>query len=109
MGPRPLTLIEGRPRTLGAGLDAALDEVRLDGWTVVRGWAAPLTGDRVVCTGTIGTADDARRALLAAMAGAGLVAGLTAGRPIVDRFVDELRSLGPVDHVVLEDHDQRRR
>jgi hypothetical protein len=99
---RPLTLIEGRRSALEPRVDAALASARLDGWAVVPGWAAPLTGERVVCTGTIATADDARRALLAAMAGAGLVAGMTAGRATVDRFLDELRSLGPVDHVVMD-------
>jgi hypothetical protein len=103
VGPRPLTLIEGRRVALQARLAAALSGASLDGWEVVQGWGAPLTGERVICTGTISTADDARRALLAAMAGAGLVAGLDASRQVIDRLVDELRSLGPVHHVVLDE------
>ncbi len=99
---RPLTLVEGSPAGFRGRVDAALAAARLDGWAVVSGWGAPLTGEAVVCTGTIATADDARRALLAAMAGAGVVAGLTADRSTVDRLIDELRSLGPVDHVVLQ-------
>jgi len=99
---RPLTLVEGRSRAIEPTISAALDRARRDGWQVVRGWAAPLGRERVVCTGTISTADDARRALLAAVAGAGLVAGLSASRPTVDRLVDELRGIGPVDHVILD-------
>jgi hypothetical protein len=101
-GGRPLTLVEGAPTAIRPLLDAALEAARLDGWAIVRGWGAPMTGERVVCTGTIATTDDARRALLAAMAGAGLVAGLTADRVIVGRLADELRAIGAVDHVVME-------
>jgi DNA-binding CsgD family transcriptional regulator len=100
--PRPLVVVEGSPvdvqRRLGAVIAALSDR----GWDVLRGWAAPLTGDRVVCSGTITTATDARRALLAAVAGAGLVAAVAMDRATVDRFLDDLRRLGPVDHVVLD-------
>jgi hypothetical protein len=93
---RPVTLVEGRHSALEPRVDAALASARIDGWAVVRGWAAPLTGERIVSTGIIATADDARRTLPAAMAGDALVAGMTARRATVDRFLDELRSLGTV-------------
>jgi hypothetical protein len=97
---RPLTLFEG-PNELEPRVEATLETARLDGWTIVAGWGAPLTGERVICTGTISSADDARRALLAAMAGAGLVARLAAERRVADELVDELRSIGPVEHLVF--------
>lgn len=79
-------------------LEMILTDRRDAGWLIVRGWAAPMRGDRVVCTGWIRTADDARRALLAAVAGAGLAVAVAADRETADRFVDDLRRLGPVVH-----------
>jgi DNA-binding CsgD family transcriptional regulator len=98
---RPLIVIEGRPADVQRRLGDVTAGLRRRGWDVVRGWAAPLTGDRVVCSGRIATTTDARRALLAAVSGAGLVAGAVTDRTTVDRFLDDLRRLGPVDHVVL--------
>jgi DNA-binding NarL/FixJ family response regulator len=80
---------------LAAAVAAAEDA----GWSISRGWQTPRPGERLVCTGTVADADDARRALLAALAGAGLIVAVTADREIVDRFLDDLRRLGPVDHV----------
>lgn len=48
--------------------------------------------------GTVGSATDAREALLAALAGEGIVAQASADRAVIDRLVDDLRRLGPVDH-----------
>jgi DNA-binding NarL/FixJ family response regulator len=62
-----------------------------------------MTRERVVCTGTISTADGARRALLAALAGAGLVVSLRLDPVTVDRFLDDLRRLGPVEFVAADD------
>lgn len=84
---------------MAARMSASLGAARGSGWIVVRGWAAPLGPDRVVCTGTISSEDDARRALLAAISGAGLVVGVRAGRETADRFLDDLRRLGSVEHV----------
>ena len=55
------------------------------------------------CTGTVRDAADATEALLAAVAGAGLVVHAQAPRDIIDRLVDDLRRLGPVEHVVSAD------
>jgi DNA-binding NarL/FixJ family response regulator len=44
--------------------------------------------------------DDGRRALLAGVAGSGLIVALKADRETIDRFLDDLRRLGPVDHLV---------
>jgi DNA-binding NarL/FixJ family response regulator len=54
----------------------------------------------VVRTGRVATGDDAEAALLAALAGNGVVAFATASREVIDRLVDDLRRLGPVDHRV---------
>lgn len=95
----PLLVVEGPRALVRARIAAALDEAGAHDWRIVRGWAAPLRRDRVVCTGWVTTSDDARRALLAAVAGSGLVVGCTADRDTVDRFLDDLRRLGPVEHV----------
>ena len=95
----PLLVIEGSRAIVRSRIAAALEDAGVHGWRIVRGWAAPLRRDRVVCTGWVATSDDARRALLAAVAGSGLVVGCTADRETVDRFLDDLRRLGPVDHV----------
>ena len=83
-------------------LAEAVAAARSDGWAIVDGWAAPLTRERVACTGRINGTDDARRALLAAISGAGLIVASRADRETIDRFLDDLRRLGPVDHVMAE-------
>lgn len=105
----PLVIVEGRRRPAVAYVERATAQAGEHGWTVVRGWAAPLGGDRVVCTGWIRTADDAGRALLAAVAGAGLVVSVTAGRDTTDRLLDDLRRLGLVDHVPAATPDRTSR
>jgi DNA-binding NarL/FixJ family response regulator len=97
---RPLVVVEGRTGLLGQPMAVAVAAARRDGWEIVRGWVAPLGRERVVCTGAIRTADDARRALLAAVSGAGLIVGASADRMTIDRFLDDLRRLGPVEHVL---------
>lgn len=70
-------------------------ELERQGFQVVPGWRQDAS---VVCTGEVRDAADAAEALLAAVAGAGLVVHARAGRPVTDRLVDDLRRLGPVDH-----------
>jgi DNA-binding NarL/FixJ family response regulator len=95
---RPIVVIED-PERASTRVAAAIAAVRAAGWTAVPSWSAPRPGERLVCTGTVASADDARQALLAVLAGAGLVVKVTADRPTVDQFVDDLRRLGPVDHL----------
>jgi DNA-binding NarL/FixJ family response regulator len=97
---RPLAVIDDFD---GAADRAAsiLAAAEADGWAVVRDWrAAP--GRRVVYTGHIAGPDDARRALLVALGGAALVVTARAESSVIDRFIDELRRLGPVDHVTAD-------
>lgn len=90
----PLIVVEGAD----AAVADAVAEVRDQGWTVVPGWWAPSGGERVVCTGTVETAEDAAAALLAAVGGAGLVVAGRAERDVLVRLCDDLRHLGPLDH-----------
>jgi len=53
-------------------------------------------------TGVVASAADAEAALLAALGGAGLILRATGGRDVIDRLVDDLRRLGPVDHRIGE-------
>ena len=53
---------------------------------------------RTVCVGVVDDEASAADALLAALEGAGLVVEARAARAIIDRLVDDLRRLGPVDH-----------
>jgi DNA-binding NarL/FixJ family response regulator len=91
---RPLIVVEGSD----AAVADALADVRAAGWTVVPGWWLPAGEDRVVCTGDVASAEDAAAALLAAVAGAGLVVAGRAEREILDRLCDDLRRLGRLDH-----------
>jgi hypothetical protein len=108
-GTRPLVVIEGAGARATERLDSAIARARLDGWRILAGWGAPMRRERVVCTGWIRSSDDARRALLAAVAGAGLAVAVVTDRETVDRFLDDLRRLGSVEHEPLEDTDPGRR
>jgi hypothetical protein len=99
---RPLLVVEtpfgtGDARARATVL-AALEDAREAGWQVVRGWVAPLGREPVVCTGVIRTTDDARRALLAVIGGAGLIVLTSGDQRTIDQLVDDLRRLGDVDH-----------
>ncbi len=85
----------------GRALAAALGEVERLGAHVVQGWRNDAS---VVCTGAVRDAADAAEALLAAVAGAGLVVHALASRDVIDRLVDDLRRLGSVDHRTAEPH-----
>jgi len=98
---RPLVVIEDPASAVRAPLSDRVAGARLDGWRIIHGWAAPLALEQLACTGTVASPDDARRALLAAISGAGLIVGSIAGRETTGRFVDELRGLGEVEHVVV--------
>lgn len=92
---RPLIVVEASERALAH----ALRELELAGARVVPGWQQDET---LVCTGSVQDAADAAHALLAAVAGAGLVVHAQAERDVIDRLVDDLRRLGPVDHRTTE-------
>ena len=92
---RPLLVVEASERALAQ----ALAEVERDGGRIVDGWRHDAS---VVCTGGVRDVADAAEALLAAVAGAGLVVHARAERDVIDRLVDDLRRLGPVEHRTTE-------
>ena len=89
---RPLVVIEDSPPAYAG----ALADVHASGWTLEEGWENASEGE--VRVGEIASAADAAAALLAVVAGAGLVAHMRAERELVDRFCDDLRRFGPVDY-----------
>jgi DNA-binding NarL/FixJ family response regulator len=92
---RPLVVIEASERAVAH----RVRELERQGVRVVRGWRQDAS---IVCTGEVADAAAAAEALLAAVAGAGLVVLARADRTVIDRFVDDLRRLGPVDHIIAE-------
>lgn len=95
----PLIVLEGAPGAAG-GVVARL---RAQGVEVVLGFRTAV-GRRaaVVRVGTVSSHAEAADAVLAAIDGAGLVVEATADRATIDRLVDDLRRLGPVDHRIGE-------
>ena len=92
---RPLIVVEASEH---AHVQAVRD-VERRGAHVVEGWRHDAS---VVCSGEVNDAADAAHALLAVVAGAGLVVHARADREVIDRFVDDLRRFGPVDHRITE-------
>ena len=91
---RPLIVVEGEAEAVAD----ALADVRRKGWTVVSGWDVSGRAERTVCTGEVRSAADAAAALLAVVAGAGLVVAGRAERDVLDLLCDDLRRLGQLDH-----------
>jgi DNA-binding CsgD family transcriptional regulator len=95
----PLVVVEGAPGAAdreASRLRAAGHEV-IDGFRPMLGRARP-----VIRVGVVAGPADAGHALLAAIDGAGVVIEATADRVTIDRLVDDLRRLGPVDHRIGE-------
>jgi DNA-binding NarL/FixJ family response regulator len=94
--PPPLVVIEGPE----LAFDQAVREVVEAGWSVGPGFVGPYRSGRIVRAGPVEDGTDAEAVLLAALAGQGVVARVTAAREVIDRLVDDLRRIGPVDHRV---------
>jgi DNA-binding NarL/FixJ family response regulator len=91
----PLVVLEG-PRGVA---DREAARLRASGHEVVAGFrTAVARGRQVVRVGVVAGPSDAADALLAAIDGAGLIVEATADQATIDRLVDDLRRLGPVDH-----------
>ncbi|MFZ5852875.1 MAG: hypothetical protein ACOYXS_00025 [Chloroflexota bacterium] len=111
----PFVVVEGPDEAF----EHAVAEQRATGRWIVEGFTEP--GDHrpahrgpVIRAGAVATTDDAAAALLAALDGSGLVIAARAPREVIDRLLDDLRHLGPVDHrigpvatVAHLDHDAR--
>ena len=91
----PLVVVEGSARAYAD----ALADLRSAGWTLVPGWDARAG---IVCTGVVGSMEDAAAALLAAVGGAGVLIDAQAERDVVDRLCEDLRRIGRLDHRVGE-------
>lgn len=89
---RPLIVAEG-----GDVLAEALEELRDGGWRLVGGWSESAAEDTVQ-VGVVASAEDAAAALLAVVAGSGVLVDGRAERDVLDRLCDDLRALGPLDH-----------
>lgn len=92
----PLVVVEGEDDQLAV----ARRDLEQAGWCMVDGWAtaSPARTGPVVRAGTVRSSSDAVDALLAALAGDGVLVAACAGRDAIDRLCDDLRRLGPVDH-----------
>jgi DNA-binding NarL/FixJ family response regulator len=84
--------------TRASGLADTAAELRAAGWGVVSGFHPPPGAGRVVCVGRVESVADASAALLAALAGHGIVFEARADRDLVDRLCDDLRRLGRLEH-----------
>ncbi len=92
----PIVVVEGSE----LDLRIATQELANAGWRLEPGFGSPHWSGRTVRTGTVRTASDAAAALVAALAGQGLAVRAVAPRDVVDRLIDDLRHLGPIDHRV---------
>lgn len=94
----PYVVVEGA----GSAVAVAVAQVRDAGWVVRPGWAtdgaAGVVQSGVVQSGVVDDGPTAAAALLAALAGAGVVVHGRAGRDVLDRLCEDLRRLGRVDH-----------
>lgn len=95
----PFIVLEGPPGCSDSDTSRLrrLGYLILDGFT---GRKAP--GRRSICRGVITSAADAGRALLVALEGRGLLVEARVDRVVVDRLVEDLRRLGPVDHRIVD-------
>ena len=89
----PFVIVEGPEVTWRQ----AVREAASTGAALEAGFGSPHRPGRVRI-GRVTSVTDAEAALLAALAGQGIVAHATADRAVIDRLVDDLRRLGSVDH-----------
>jgi DNA-binding NarL/FixJ family response regulator len=88
---RPLIVVDGSERAFAE----ARRQVERSGLKTRDAW---LTEPDVVCVGAVTDTADAAAALLSAVWGAGVVVHAQAPTAVVERLVEDLRRLGPVDY-----------
>jgi DNA-binding NarL/FixJ family response regulator len=93
----PVLVIEGPPGCSTPDVE----RLRATGSRIIDGFRPPLHAPGAVCVGVVDSEATAVAALLAVLAGAGLVAEARADRATIDRLVDDLRRRGFVDHRVV--------
>jgi DNA-binding CsgD family transcriptional regulator len=91
---RPIIVIDGGDESYSTAVAAA----RLQGWALTEGFktAGPARPGGIR-HGIVRTAEDAAGAVLAALDGEGLMVLMRAPAEVVDRLLDDLRHLGPVE------------
>jgi hypothetical protein len=104
----PLVVVElagsVSPGSADGLLAACVADAESAGWRVLPGWQLPGGRlDDLVLAGAVRSTEDARAAMLAAVAGTGLIVLADAGRDMVDVFCDDLRRIGVLDHRVGDD------
>ena len=96
---RPLIVVEGTDEAFGS----VVAELREAGWRIRPGFGS--VGDvetvATVRAGVVATAEDASAALIAVLAGSGVIISARAAGEVMDRLIDDLRHVGPVDHRVI--------
>lgn len=95
---RPIIVVEGSDEAVAA----AVAYVRDAGWRVRPDFdriADASTG--IVRSGVVATPEDAAAALIAVLAGFGVIIAARADRDVMDRLLDDLRHVGPVEHRVI--------
>jgi DNA-binding NarL/FixJ family response regulator len=90
----PVVVLEGPPGCSRG----EIERLRAAGRIIVDGLRAPAHPAGSICVGVVDSEATAVEALLAVLAGAGLVVEARGDRAVVDRLVDDLRRRGPVDH-----------
>ena len=96
----PFVVIESANPAADEHARRALEAARGAGSRLVPGWLPPR--GRVTCHGVVASERDAVLALRAAVAGAHLVVVARTPRETTDRLVDDLRRIGPVEHVTAD-------
>lgn len=92
---RPIIVVEGSDDAVAA----VIDEVRRAGWRIRPEFGSiGQSATNVVRSGTVASVEDAAAALVAALAGYGVIIAGRADRSVMDRLLDDLRHVGPVDH-----------
>lgn len=94
----PYVIVEGPD----AAVAAASDGLVAAGWLVTDGFGDARRPGRSIRTGVVADRAAAEAALLTALRGEGLLVHALADRAVIDRLVDDLRRLGPVDHRIGE-------
>lgn len=94
---RRIVVCEGRPEDA----DELGEELRAEGWTIRDGWDVSVraANERVACLGDVTSAEDAGRAVLAAVRGATVIVRACGPREVIDHLCDDLRRLGPLEHL----------
>ena len=93
----PVVVVEGPPGCAAP----EVERLRAAGARIIDGFRPPVRAAGAVCVGVVDSEASAVEALLAVLAGAGLVVEARADRPTIDRLVDDLRRRGVVDHRVV--------